>query len=60
MQQSVWRNKKHGTLYTLLYEAKHSETLERVIVYMSAKGEIWVRPHDLFFEKFEPVEVSAE
>lgn len=58
MQQTVWRNKKHGTLYTLLYEAIHSETLERMIVYMNAQGQIWVRPYDLFFEKFESVEVT--
>lgn len=52
----MWRNKKHGTLYVLLKrDAKHSETLEPMVIYMNLKGEIWVRPQALFFEKFEEV-----
>lgn len=44
-----------GKDYKVLYVAKHSETLEEMVVYQQLYGEmgIWVRPIEMFFEKVE-------
>ena len=59
-----------GNLYRVLHIAKHSETLEEMVVYQAMYGEraIWVRPQTMFeevierngktFRRFEPI--SAE
>lgn len=41
-----------GNLYRLLYVAKHSETLEDMVVYQALYGEmgIWVRPASMWKE----------
>ena len=41
-----------GNLYRLLYVAKHSETLETMVVYQALYGEmgIWVRPASMWNE----------
>ncbi len=48
-----------GKEYLVLYIAKHSETLEDMVVYQALYGErgIWVRPLEMFLEK---VEVDGE
>lgn len=48
-----------GKEYLVLYLAKHSETLENLVVYQALYGEkgIWVRPLSMFLEK---VEVNGE
>lgn len=51
--KTLWINKKNQLMYTLISEGLDSETNEKVIVYMSGNGQIWVRPFKLFFEKFE-------
>jgi len=42
---------KTGNIYEVLSkEAKHTETLEELVVYRSLKdGRVWVRPHAMFF-----------
>lgn len=49
-----------GKLYRVLYEAKHTETNEDLVVYqaMYGKGEIWVRPKSMFLDegRFEQIE----
>lgn len=41
-----------GGLYRVLLEAKDSETLEEMVVYIHLdNGEIWVRPKKMFLEK---------
>lgn len=59
--KGYYRHKK-GNLYRVLYEAKDSETCEALIVYqaMYGKGEVWVRPKEMFFEegRFQYVEES--
>jgi hypothetical protein len=42
-----------GKEYLVLYIAKHSETLEDVVVYQQQYGEmgIWVRPLSMFMDK---------
>lgn len=42
-----------GNMYRVLYVAKHSETMEDMVVYQALYGEcrIWVRPRKMFCEK---------
>lgn len=44
-----------GKEYLVLHLAKHSETLEDLVVYQALYGEygIWVRPLGMFLEKVE-------
>ena len=44
-----------GNKYELLAVAKHSETLEEMVVYKAlyGKGGIWVRPADMWNEEVE-------
>jgi hypothetical protein len=44
-----------GKEYLVLYLAKHSETLEDLVVYQALYGEqgIWVRPLEMFLEQVE-------
>jgi len=40
-----------GNIYRIIALAKHSETLEEMIVYQNVeKGDIWVRPHKMWNE----------
>lgn len=52
---SFYRNKKTGGIYQVTKLAKHSETLEEMVVYEPAhpNGEVWVRPLEVFKAKFE-------
>ena len=44
-----------GNIYRVLHIAKHSETLEDMVVYQAMYGErgIWVRPKTMFEETIE-------
>ena len=44
-----------GKIYKVLHRAKHSETLEDIVVYQAMYGEqgIWVRPKSMFEEVIE-------
>lgn len=44
-----------GNEYRLLYVAKHSETLEPMVVYEALYGEggIWVRPAEMWSEEMD-------
>lgn len=44
-----------GKEYLVIYVAKHSETMEEMVVYQALYGErgIWVRPLGMFLEKTE-------
>lgn len=44
-----------GNEYEVLYLAKHSETLEPIVVYRALYGErgIWVRPASMWYETVE-------
>lgn len=67
LKPGLYRHFK-GNLYRLLYVAKHSETLEEMVVYQALYGEqgIWVRPAAMWNEhversgycgpRFEPVD----
>ena len=51
LRPGLYRHFK-GNMYKLLYVAKHSETLEPMVVYQALYGEqgIWVRPASMWFE----------
>ncbi len=54
---SAGRKYKHfkGNEYQVLHIARHSETLEDLVVYQALYGEmgVWVRPLDMFLEQVE-------
>ena len=54
LKPGLYRHFK-GNLYKLLYVAKHSETLEEMVVYQALYGEqgIWVRPAAMWSEHVE-------
>ena len=54
LRPGLYRHFK-GNLYRLLYVAKHSETLEEMVVYQALYGEqgIWVRPASMWNEHIE-------
>lgn len=40
-----------GGMYKVIARAKHSETLEDLVVYQSMEtNKVWVRPYDMFME----------
>ena len=41
-----------GNIITILEIAKHTETLEEMVVY-EHDGEVWVRPLEMFLEKVD-------
>lgn len=46
------RNNKTGNLYIVLGFVTDSETLEEKVRYMDSLGKEWVRPVELFKQKF--------
>ena len=54
LKPGVYRHFK-GNLYRLLHIAKHSETLEPMVVYQALYGEggIWVRPAGMWNDTVE-------
>ena len=48
----VWQHYKGG-VYNVISLAIHTETEERLVVYEDSKGQVWVRPVDMFLEKIE-------
>ena len=69
MEGKFYRHFK-GNVYRVLHIAKHSETLEDIVVYQAMYGErgIWVRPKAMFeevierdgktFRRFSPISVE--
>ena len=51
MKKGIYKHFK-GNYYEFLYLAKHSETLEEMVVYQALYGErgIWVRPLSMWNE----------
>ena len=54
MENGIYRHYK-GEKYKVLAVAKHSETLEDMVVYqaMYGSGVVWVRPMNMFCQKIE-------
>jgi len=42
-----------GPEYVVVGQARHSETLEDLVVYTDSKGDLWVRPLKMFLEEVE-------
>ena len=38
-----------GSIYTLVGEALHTETKEKLVIYMNASNKIFARPHAMFY-----------
>lgn len=55
MDIKVGHTYKHskGGVYKIIRIAKHSETLEDLVVYENKKGDVWARPISMFFDKVE-------
>jgi hypothetical protein len=57
MKSGTYRHSKTGKLYRVLGVAKHSETLEDLVVYetlyRNPTSKLWVRPVKMFLEKVE-------
>ena len=53
----IYIHSKKGTLYRVVANAKHSETLEDMVVYKAQYenpiSKIWVRPERMFIEEVE-------
>ena len=54
MKQRLYRHYK-GNLYRLLYIARHSETLEEMVIYQDVNNpeKIWARPASMWEETVE-------
>ena len=52
--EGVWRHYK-GNLYCVLFVARHTETLEEMVVYRDAAdaGKVWARPASMWNEEVE-------
>ena len=57
MKVGIYKHSKTGNLYRVHFIAKHSETLEDLVVYEALyenkKSKFWVRPIFMFTEKVE-------
>ena len=57
MKLGKYQHTKTGNFYKVIAVAKHSETLEDLIVYEALydnpESKIWVRPLSMFIEKVE-------
>jgi hypothetical protein len=55
MKQGIYKHSKTGNLYRVVGMAKHSETLEDLVVYeclyVNPRSKLWVRPKSMFEEK---------
>ena len=55
MKLGIYRHAKTGNLYRVIGIAKHSETLEDLVVYEclyeNPKSKLWVRPQAMFLEE---------
>ncbi|MBE6149405.1 MAG: DUF1653 domain-containing protein [Firmicutes bacterium] len=54
MEVIVGKKYRHfkGNIIEIIGLAKHSETLEDMVVYKH-DGEVWVRPYSMFFDKVD-------
>ena len=70
MKKGIYRHYKGG-VYELVDVARHSETLEELIIYKNVEsGDVWARPAHMWSEtvevngrtvlRFQPVEDSEE
>ena len=54
IQKGIWRHYK-GNFYEVLSVAKHTETMEEIVIYRAVKNniQIWARPLEMFLEQIE-------
>ena len=61
IKPGIYKHSKKGTFYKVHFVAKHSETLEDMVVYEAMydndTSKFWVRPAKMWFEE---VEVEAK
>lgn len=49
MEKGYYQHYKGG-IYQVINTAQHTETMEEMVVYKDAKGQIWVRPSSMWSE----------
>ena len=57
IKPGIYQHSKKGTMYRVHFVAKHSETLEDMVVYEALydndMSKFWVRPASMWFEEVE-------
>lgn len=57
IKPGIYKHSKKGTLYRVHFVAKHSETLEDMVIYEALyenkMSKFWVRPAKMWFEEVE-------
>jgi hypothetical protein len=57
IKSGIYKHSKKGTFYRVHFVAKHSETLEDMVVYEALydnkMSKFWVRPAKMWFEEVE-------
>ena len=57
MKQGIYQHYRTRNFYRVIGVAKHSETLEELVVYEALydnpEGQLWVRPKKMFLEDVE-------
>jgi len=48
-----------GGIYTLITFAQHTENNEDLVIYQNKDGEVFARPHDMFFGDVEKEIIPA-
>lgn len=63
MKSQLFKHIKTQRVYRVIEVGKDVETHEELVIYVCAadvNSQVWIRPMDLFNEKFQPVDISTK